>query len=330
MAQKFTESNSYVHCEPAADLIERELPDGRLMLIDGHSGAELTTPELIDLVQRILDSYLKCWAGFVGLGKEVNGPDRRIAEVADWWLVYHPGEREFARDIWEWAGRGNPWPANRAMQEWLFARVFSALKACSLLGRTRLEAAQRLVERWNPFPFDPRAKVIWRRLTAERRKQLLEDRADWAIEACEALAKQSHRRWRFDRRWLKDTRGRVALRTLDELPLPTPVRALRNAVRKKFEAEILQDAATYRDRDAAELALGADLSDLEVFDDRAVDPRRDLSELCSRPELAPRERELFQLLAKGYSRPEAAARMKIAPSTARVLFHRAKQKFHRM
>jgi hypothetical protein len=289
------------------------------------SGDRIATTELTDLVESILEYYLKIWAAFVGLGMEVDGPNERIAELSNWWLVYTLGDQELSKDVWKLVNLGNPWPENKAMRECLFMLVIRALKNVQLLGMTRLEAARRLVQRWNPFPFDPKAKVIWRSLPAERKKQLLGDRVLWVIEECEQLARHRRRRWRNGRRWLKNARGRVILHKFDELPFPTPVRAVRSAVLRKFEAAVLQDAGTYLDQDAADLAVAGDSSDSEQLDDQDVASCPDKIE--APPKLTPRENQLVQLLRNGYSRPEAAALMEIAPSTARTLFFRSKKKF---
>jgi hypothetical protein len=293
-------------------------------------GDRIATTELTERVESMLDYYLEIWAAFVGLGREVDGPNETIAELSSWWLVYTLGDRELSKYIWKLIDRGNPWPENKAMRKYLFVRVIWALKNCQLLGMTRLEAADRLVERWNPFPFDPKAKVNWRSLTAERKKQLLEHRVDWLIEECEELAKRSRRPWRFDRRWLKDARSRVALCKFDELPFPKPVRALRNAVCKRFESEVLQDAATYRDHDAANLAVAGDGFGSARLDDQDVTSCFDSPKLKAWPKLSPREDQLIRLLEKGHSRREAAALMQIALSTARVLTLRVRRKFLQM
>ena len=290
-------------------------------------GDRIATTELTELVKSMLDYYLEIWAAFVGLAREVDGPNETIAEFSSWWLVYTLGDRELSKDIWKLVNCGNPWPENKAMSKCLFVLVIYTLKNCQPLGMTRLEAAHRLVERWNPFPFDPKAKVNWRSLTAKRKKQLLEHRVDWLIEECEELAKLSRRPWRFDRRWLKNDRSRMALLRFDELPLPKPVRALRNAVCKRLEAEVLQDAGTYPNHDAAELAVAGDSSaDSAQLDDQDVTSCFDLSKHRAGPKLSPREDQLIRLLERGHSRLEAAALMEIALSTARVLTLRIRKK----
>jgi hypothetical protein len=120
---------------------------------------------LKDLVFQIIDSYLQVWAGFVGLGREVEIHEKGdvsrqlVAEIADWWLVLSLSESELASTASDWAASGNPWPLNQTMHSWLSLRVFSALKGNEVLSLTRFEAADRLVARWNPFPFSKKGET---------------------------------------------------------------------------------------------------------------------------------------------------------------------------
>ncbi len=216
--------------------------------MDNASTKAALQSALQDQTLRIIDSYLQVWAGFVYLGREVGGPSPVVSEVADWWLVYSLSDFEVSRTADDWTARGNPLPFSRTIQGWLSSLVFHSLKRNKVLTLTRLEAAERLVRRWNPFPFNPRAKKAWTFVPRNEREDLRERLNDWVIEACEELAKKP-RRWRFDRRYLKDATGQVVKCKFDDLPLPKSVKALRNAVIKRFEAAILEIFASRRLRD---------------------------------------------------------------------------------
>jgi hypothetical protein len=158
------------------------------------------------------------------------------------------------------------------MQRWLSQEVSRSLKRNEILRITRVEAAKRLVSRWNPFPFDPKVQFLWKILPREEREDLRERLSDWIMEACEELAATRPRSWRFDRQWLKDATGRVVECKLQELPLPKPVKALRNSVRKKFEAAILQVASTrsLKDSDGVTLSRESQLSGIVSRNRRGV------------------------------------------------------------
>lgn len=214
---------------------------------------------LQDQVLQIIDSYLLVWAGFVRIGEGVKVREedevRRqiIAEIADWYLVWSLSKTELARTAYVWTAPGNPPLFSRTMHSWLCLQVFLALKRNKVLSLTRLEAADRLVRRWNPFPFSKKAKSLWKRVRPDRKEELREQRSLWVIEACEEFMKRAPRRWRFDRQWLKDAAGRLTECRFDELSLPKPVKAVRNAVIKRFEAAILESFASrsLRDSDGA-------------------------------------------------------------------------------
>jgi hypothetical protein len=211
---------------------------------------------LQDQTLLIIDSYLRVWAGFVRLGEDGDGCKQVVVEAADWWLVWSLSDSELARDAYDWAARGNPWPFSRIMHSWFCLQVFLALKRNKVLNLTRLEAANRLVRRWNPFPFDKKLQALWKKLPHKRKKELRDFRNIWVIEACEELAEKP-RPWRFDRRWLKDAAGHRVECKVEELPLPKSVKALRNSVRNKLEAAILEffNTRSFRDSDSAKSGI---------------------------------------------------------------------------
>jgi hypothetical protein len=316
---------------------------------------------LQDVVLQIINSYLRVWAGFVRLGEEGDGRKQVVVEAADWWLVWSLSDSELARDAYDWAARGNPWPFSRTMQSWFCLQVFLALKRNKVLSFTRLEAANRLVRRWNPFPFDKKLQALWKKLPRKRREELREFRSIWVIEACEELAEKP-RRWRFDRRWLKDAAGQRMECKVEELPLPKSVKALRNAVRNKLEAAILEffEPRSFRDSDRARSGTvrrdhrdvfiqdeavsvldnpkpGDDSADM-VLDDslELTDPLRkerselELLEQC--PVFTRRQRELIRHLRQRHPHGQrinvsaAAREMGIKPQTGWVHWHNIKKK----
>jgi hypothetical protein len=201
---------------------------------------------LQDHVWQIIDAYLQVWAGFVHIGKGVKDREEDkvrgqfFAEIADWWLVWSLSKTELARAAFDWTGRSNLFPFSRTMRTWLCLQVFLALKRNEVLRLTRLEAADRLVERWNPFPFCKKARAQWKWLRPGQKEDLRNQRSRWLVEACEELAEEPARRRRFGAKWLKDAAGQWTECKLEELSLPKPARAVRTAVIKRFEAAILE------------------------------------------------------------------------------------------
>ena len=71
----------------------------------------------------------------------------------------------------------------------------------------RLRAADYLFDRWNPYPFDPKAKLALRFAGARGRDELRRDLPLNLLRAVEE-AVQTGKRWRIRRRWVKDEAGR--------------------------------------------------------------------------------------------------------------------------
>jgi hypothetical protein len=179
----------------------------------------------------------------------------------------------------------------------------------------------------------------WRRQPAERGTWLRQLFADALVDASkEACTPLPH--IRLGRRWVKgwvkrrgkDHREHTALVVLEhvapmQLTLPQARRWLLQRARRLMELAILGDDVasgryrrrlSRRDRDA----LGEDHRGVEAMHEYRPTPPA----VLRTGRLSKRERQLLDLLGAGASSKEAAARLKLSPSTVRVLRRRLRAK----
>jgi hypothetical protein len=93
-----------------------------------------------------------------------------------------------------------------------------------------LEAAERLIKRWRPWPYDRRAQGILKKMPFSAKMSLLEKLPQDLVDETTRL-KREPRRWRDNRVWLKEN-GRPAEITVRELTLTFFVRQLRTIALK--------------------------------------------------------------------------------------------------
>jgi DNA-binding CsgD family transcriptional regulator len=185
----------------------------------------------------------------------------------------------------------------------------------------RLEAAEYLLQLWNPYPFDPKARLALRRAGRCGRDEIRRELPmAWLTAAVQSVRSLKPRR--IGRVWIKDAANQRFKLSLLKLNVEHFLRALRTLGIRTHEQLAL---------DAAPMAISRELKDLDACSDEQASSRisdalsfGDLESKLSA--LSPREWQLWQLLSQGKSKASAARLMNISPSTARVLFWRIKNK----
>jgi hypothetical protein len=189
---------------------------------------------------------------------------------------------------------------------------------------TRLRSAEYLIQIWNPYPIDPKAKLALRLAGPYGRDEIRRELPIALLSAAEESVRSLKPR-RIGRVWVKDAANQRVKISLLDLRFGHFFRALRTLGIKTYEGLALGAAPTaisreVKDSDACcqeQPSSGA--SDTPYFDDSE-------SKLLA---LSPREQQLWELLSQGMSKAAAAGLMKISPSTARVLFLRIKNKLRK-
>jgi DNA-directed RNA polymerase specialized sigma24 family protein len=188
----------------------------------------------------------------------------------------------------------------------------------------RLKAAEYLIQLWNPYPFDRKAKLALRFAGPCGRDEIRKDLPIALLSnAVESVRKLKPRR--IGRAWLKDKADQRVKLSLADLEVEHFLRGLRTLSIRTYEQLALSAAPTaisreVRDSDAycgePANSTGSDAPSLDDLEEQLA-------------ALSPRERQLFELLGQGMSKASAAGRMRISTSTARVLFSRLKKKLHK-
>jgi len=202
----------------------------------------------------------------------------------------------------------------------------SAARVCDSLVplESRLKAAAYLIRLWNPYPFDPKAKLALRFAGVRSRGELHSDLALSLLSGAEESVKALKPR-RIGRLWLKDESGKRAKISLLDLEADDFLRALRTLSIRAYEKLVLDTIPTAISREMRD-------SDVDSFDDpnSTETNTRSLGEPKSLLQsLSPREQQLWEYLKQDMSKVSAARRMNISPSTARVLFSRIRTKLRK-
>jgi hypothetical protein len=186
----------------------------------------------------------------------------------------------------------------------------------------RSKASENLINRWNPYPFDPRAqkalKYAGSQGPAEVRNDLILNSLSVAAESA-----RNPKQWRIARSWIKNEKGALAKLTLLDLDVDDWLRALRTLTVKHYEKLLLDRLSLSASRELRDTdspfppSSSSDETSVTFFD-------RIEEEMIQK--LSPRERELIECLRSDNSLSKAAVQMNIRPSTARVLFSRIKRK----
>ncbi len=185
----------------------------------------------------------------------------------------------------------------------------------------RADASTKLIDDWNPYPFDPPAQRALRFIRpgqrAELRDQLILALLDAAAESARAL-----KRRRIGPRWIKDETGVPAKLSVLDLDIDDLVRVLRTLAIKEYEKLLLGLLPLVNSSEINQPDIMS--METEVVDEPAEPYPERLSQVLHM--LSPRERELMENLKSDPSRAEAARQMGITASTVRVHWFNIKKK----
>jgi DNA-binding CsgD family transcriptional regulator len=209
----------------------------------------------------------------------------------------------------------------------------------------RRTAAERLADRYQPYPFKKRAVGVLKILfapSAEKNKwhewQTLRDLlVVEMLEAANVLA-QASRTWRFKRKWVKDSSGRVVELTLSDINLAVIPCAVKTLCINAYEHVLLKEwerlhEVQIQDRDVGTAAVSPecpietdeleilsrnDESELELVERSDFEAASLLRQRGDQIGLSPRENEIVELLRTGLSRRQIVQKLNLRPATLRV------------